>query len=36
MSETPKSGGCRLSPVNDNIHIVAWCMSEIFAKYPYF
>ncbi|GBN93622.1 hypothetical protein AVEN_144936-1, partial [Araneus ventricosus] len=34
--ERPKFGECRLSPVNVNIHIVAWCMSKIFAKYPYF
>ncbi|GBM04027.1 hypothetical protein AVEN_189443-1 [Araneus ventricosus] len=31
--ERPKFGECRLSPVNVNIHIVAWC---IIAKYPYF
>ncbi|GBO31753.1 hypothetical protein AVEN_142693-1 [Araneus ventricosus] len=30
------TGECRLSPVNVNIHIVAWCMPKIFAKYPYF
>ena len=34
--ETPKSRECQHSLVNVNIHIVAWYMSEIFAKYPYF